>query len=297
MGAVPLRDFFWLISLALIWGSSFAAIKIAVETMPSMTMVAVRTLVALIVLIPIMIAQGGRLPLDLLSWKMALLLGIFGLALPFFLIGWGEQWVESSQAAILMAVMPIVTVTLAHFFTQGDSFHWRKLIGIMLGFLGVLVLVGPEALKGFGVQAWGQLAIASGAICYAINVIVTRNLPAYGMLIGRAVMVMICGVLISVPLAILIDGFDGLMQASAESLWITLYLGVLPTGLATLIYFHLVEKCGASFFSYVNYLNPVFGVIWGALLLAEEINIEALIALIIILSGIAISSRPPSSRS
>ena len=297
MVAVPLRDFFWLISLALIWGSSFAAIKIAVETMPSMTMVAVRTLVALIVLIPIMIAQGGRLPVDLLSWKMAILLGIFGLALPFFLIGWGEQWVESSQAAILMAVMPIVTVTLAHFFTQGDSFHWRKLIGIMLGFLGVLVLVGPEALKGFEVQAWGQLAIASGAICYAINVIVTRNLPAYGMLIGRAVMVMICGVLISVPLAILIDGFDGLMQASAESLWITLYLGVLPTGLATLIYFHLVEKCGASFFSYVNYLNPVFGVIWGALLLAEEINIQALIALIIILSGIAISSRPLSSRS
>ena len=115
MVAIPLRDFFWLISLALIWGSSFAAIKIAVETMPSMTMVAVRTLVAHIVLIPIMIAQGGRLPGDLLSWKMALFLGIFGLALPFFLIGWGEQWVESSQAAILMAVMPIVTVTLAHF--------------------------------------------------------------------------------------------------------------------------------------------------------------------------------------
>ena len=295
MAAVPLRDFFWLISLALIWGSSFAAIKVAVETMPSMTMVAVRTLVALIILIPIMIAQGARLPVDLISWKMAILLGIFGLALPFFLIGWGEQWVDSSQAAILMAVMPIATITLAHFFTEGDSFHWRKLIGITLGFLGVLVLVGPEALKGFGEQIWGQLAIAGGAICYAINVIITRNLPAYGMLIGRAVMVMICGVLISVPMAILTDGFDGLMQASAESLWITLYLGVLPTGLATLIYFHLVERCGASFFSYVNYLNPVFGVIFGALLLAEEINIDALIALIIILLGIAISSRPPST--
>ena len=295
MAAVPLRDFFWLISLALIWGSSFAAIKVAVETMPSMTMVAVRTLVALIILIPIMIAQGARLPVDLISWKMAVLLGIFGLALPFFLIGWGEQWVDSSQAAILMAVMPIATITLAHFFTKGDSIHWRKLIGIMLGFLGVLVLVGPAALKGFGEQIWGQLAIAGGAICYAINVIITRNLPAYGMLIGRAVMVMICGVLISVPMAILTDGSDGLMQASAESLWITLYLGVLPTGLATLIYFHLVERCGASFFSYVNYLNPVFGVIFGALLLAEEINIDALIALIIILLGIAISSRPPST--
>ena len=217
------------------------------------------------------------------------------MALPFFLIGWGEERVDSGQAAILMAVMPIVTMALAHFFTQGDSFNWQKLFGIALGFSGVLVLVGPEALKGLGGQIWHQLAIAGAAVCYAINVILTRNLPSYGTLIGRAVMVMVCCAIISVPLAILFDGPNALIRASAESLWIVFYLGVLPTGFATIIYFHLVEARGASFFSFVNYLNPVFGVIWGALLLGEVIEFDALLALIIILLGVAISSRSARS--
>ena len=135
MNGVPYRDVFWLITLALVWGSSFAAIKVAVETMPPMTMVAVRTVIALCVLLPIMIAQRARLPRDIKSWYMGIVLGVFGLALPFFLIGWGEERVESGQAAILMAVMPIATIALAHFFARGDQFHWRKLVGIFLGFL------------------------------------------------------------------------------------------------------------------------------------------------------------------
>jgi len=238
-----------------------------------------------------MIGQHAKVPRDPKSWVMGLILGVFGLALPFFLIGWGEQRVESGLAAILMAVMPIVTVAMAHFFTHGDRINWQKLIGIALGFFGVVVLVGPEAVKGLGGQIWHQLAIAGAAVCYAINVIITRNLPAHGTLIGRAVMVMMCGAIISVPMAILVDGPYAIINASTESLWIAFYLGVLPTGLATIIYFHLVEVRGASFFSFVNYLNPVFGLIWGALLLSEVIKLEALFALGVILLGVAISSR------
>ena len=104
-------------------------------------------------------------------------------------------------------------------------------------------------------------------------------------------MVMICGALISFPTAILLDGPYAIINASTESLWIVFYLGVLPTGFATIIYFYLVEARGASFFSFVNYLNPVFGVAWGAILLNEVITLEALSALGIILMGVAISSR------
>ena len=291
MKSVPLRDIFLLLFLALIWGSSFAAIKVAVETMPPMTMVAVRTVLALCVLFPIMFIQHSTVPRDLRSWVMGFVLGVFGLALPFFLIGWGEQRVPSGLAAILMAVMPIFTIAMAHFFTEGDPINWQKLIGIALGFLGIIVLVGPEALRGIEGQIWHQLAIAGAAVCYAINVILTRNLPGHGSLIGRAVMVMICGTIISVPLAFVLDGPYAIIDASEQSLWITFYLGVLPTGFATIIYFHLVEARGASFFSFVNYLNPVFGVVWGALLLSEIIKLEALLALMIILFGVAISSR------
>ena len=87
MGAVPLRDVAWLIVLALIWGSSFAAIKVAVITVPPMTLVAVRTMIAVFVLVPIMLVQGSRLPKDKKSWQLGFVLGLFGLALPFFLIG------------------------------------------------------------------------------------------------------------------------------------------------------------------------------------------------------------------
>ncbi|MDD9876376.1 MAG: DMT family transporter [Magnetovibrio sp.] len=294
MGPAPARDVFWLITLALIWGSSFAAIKVAVATMPPMTMVAVRVVIAVAILGAIMAWQGARLPRDRRSWAMGFVLGVFGLALPFFLIGWGEERVSSGLAAILMAVMPLTTMVLAHFFNEGDPLNGAKLAGVGIGFVGVVILIGPEALKGLGGELLHQLAVAGGACCYAVNATLTRNLP-HGPpgtpMIGRAVMVMSCGAVISVPLALAVDGPGALVAVSADAWLAALYLGVLPTGLATLIYFYLIEARGASFFSFVNYLNPVFGVLWGALLLAEVIGLQALFALALILAGVAVASR------
>ncbi len=290
------HDVLWLIALAAIWGSSFSAIKVAIHTMPPMTLVATRTLIAVAVLLPIMAVQNGRLPRDPKSWLIGFALGVFGIALPFFLIGWGEQRVDSSLAAILMSIMPLSTMVLAHFFNEGDRFTRAKLIGVVFGFAGVVILIGPEALKGLGGALIYQLAVAGGAFCYAINAVLTRNLPSGGggggdSRIGRGVMVMLCGAIISVPLALIMDGPMAVMGADANAWWATLYIGVLPTGLATMIYFRLVEVRGASFFSFVNYLNPVFGVLWGALLLAEVISLQAMAALGLILLGVAMANR------
>lgn len=286
-------DVVWLLVLAAIWGSSFAAIKVAVVTMPPMTLVATRTAIAVLVLLPIMLWRGARLPTDAKSWRLALALGIFGLALPFFLIGWGEVRVDSGLAAILMAVMPLTTLVLAHFFNEGDRFTAAKLGGVMVGFVGVVILIGPEALKGLGGDLVHQLAVAGGALCYALNAILTRNLPAGGgasPMIGRAVMVMIMGAVIAMPLALAVDGFSGFAGADWTAWGAAAYLGLLPTGLATLIYFRLIEVRGASFFSFVNYLNPIFGVIWGALLLSEAVSLQAAAALALIFVGIAIAT-------
>ena len=286
-------DVLWLVALAAIWGSSFAAIKIAVTTMPPMTMVAVRTLIAVAILCPIMVLSRSRIPTDKKSWQIGMVLGVFGIALPFFLISWGELRVQSGLAAILMAVMPLTTIILAHFFNKGDRFTYTRLVGVIIGFCGIIVLVGPEALKGFGGAVFSQLAIAVAAVCYAINAVLTRNLPNGGQLgsmIGRAFMVMICGAAITIPLALIMDGPTAYLQADADGWLATIYLGILPTGLATLIYFHLVEVRGASFFSFVNYLNPVFGVFWGALLLSEQVSLQAIAALLLILSGIAVAN-------
>lgn len=287
------RDILWLIVLAGIWGSSFSAIKVAVHTLPPMSLVGVRTVIGVIVLLPIMAHQKARLPRDAKSWTIGFALGVFGITLPFFLIGWGEQRVDSGLAAILMAIMPLTTMVLAHFFNEGDRLSAIKLLGLAIGFGGVVVLIGPEALKGLGGALVYQLALAGAAVCYAINAVLTRNLPGDGAgtsLIGRAVMVMICGAVISVPLALVMDGPAAVAGADRTAWLATIYIGILPTGLATLIYFHLVEKRGASFFSFVNYLNPVFGVFWGALLLAEVVTVQAVAALALILAGIAVAN-------
>jgi len=285
-----------LLLLAAIWSSSFTAIKFAVPTMPPLTLVAVRTVIAVALLLPIMLAQGARLPTDSKSWTIGFALGVFGISLPFFLIGWGEQRVDSGLAAILMGVMPLATMVLAHFFNEGDRFTLAKLVGVSIGFAGIVVLMGPEALKGLGGDLIYQLAVAGGALCYAVNAVLTRNLPSGSggrgdSRIGRGIMVLICGAAIAVPLALAIDGPDAVLRADTNAWFGAVYLGVLPTGLATLIYFRLVEVRGASFFSFVNYLNPVFGVVWGVLLLAEVLSLQAIAALVLILAGVAVANK------
>ncbi len=289
-------DVVWLLVLATIWSSSFTAIKFAVPTMPPLTLVAVRTVIAVCVLVPIMLVQGGRLPRDSKSWTIGFALGVFGISMPFFLIGWGEQRVSSSLAAILIGIMPLATMVLAHFFNEGDRFTLAKLAGIVLGFTGIVVLIGPEALQGLGGDVVYQLAVAGAALCYAVNAVLTRNLPSGGggrgdSRIGRGIMVLLCGVAITVPLALAIDGPGAIWQADTNAWLGALYLGVLPTGLATLIYFRLVEVRGASFFSYVNYLNPVFGVVLGALILGEVLSAQAIAALALILAGVAVTNK------
>ena len=287
------RDVLWLLLLAAIWGSSFAAIKVAVATTAPMTLVALRTVIAVAVLFPIMAVQRARFPRDAKSWGMGMALGVFGIALPFFLIGWGEERVDSGQAAILMSVMPLATMVLAHFYNEGDRFTVAKIVGVAIGFGGVIVLMGPAALQGLGGELIYQLAVSGGALCYAINAIITRNLPrgdGSAPMIGRAVMVMLCGAIISVPLALIMDGPMSAQTIDNDGWLAILYLGMLPTGLATLIYFRLIEGRGASFFAYVNYLNPIFGVIWGALLLSEAITLQAGAALGLILAGITVAN-------
>ncbi len=284
----PAIDVAWLILLAAVWGSSFAAIRVAVVEIPPMSLVAFRVIIGALVLYAVMAARGLRLPSGWAHWKMGFLLAFVGIGLPFFLISWGQTRVESGMAAILMAVMPLATLVLAHFFNDGDRMTWGRLFGVAIGFAGVVVLVGPEALKGLGGDFPYQAAIAGGAFCYAFNAILTRNMLPAPML-SRATMVMVAGAVLSVVAALVLDGPTGLV-VGAESLWAGVYLGVLPTGLATIIYFHLIEARGATFFSFVNYLNPVFGVMWGAALLGEALTATALGALATILLGIAVAN-------
>ncbi|MDA1090568.1 MAG: EamA family transporter [Proteobacteria bacterium] len=276
-----------LFALALIWGSSFMAIKIGVETIPPMTLAAGRVVFATLLLWGFAGIQGLALPRGGRIWFYCFLIGIIGNGLPFTLINWGEEKIDSGLAAILMAVMPLATVVMAHFFTAGDRMTQAKLLGVACGFGGVVILVGPEALKGLGGDFWRQLATAGGAICYAIAAILTRNMPA-APLIARSAAVMIAASVMMVPLSLIFDA-PWTLAPSTEALLAGAYLGLFPTAVATIILFHLLKSRGASFIAPVNYLIPVFGVLWGIVALGEEVSPRAVLALSVILVGMAVA--------
>jgi len=277
--------------LASLWSSSFAAIKIGVGTIPPLTLAAGRIAVAAAVLYALIALRGQRLPRSARLWALFFLLGITGNALPFTLIAWGEERIDSGLAAILMAVMPPATVLLTHVFTRDERLTAPKLIGVAMGFAGVVLLIGPEALRGLGGEAGRQLAVAGGAVCYAVTFTIARFVPPSPPAV-RSAAVMICASVQMIPLALFVDQ-PWALSPSPGSVAALVYLGLFPTALATIIFFQLISARGATFVAVNNYIIPVLGVIWGAAFLGERLSLEALGALVLILIGIGVTNLRP----
>jgi len=288
-GPILPRHIFLLFSLAMIWGTSFLIIKIGVQTVPAMSLTAFRLLVAAVVITGAALIMRSQFPKSPVALIYCFAMAFFGNSLPFFLISWGVEGIASGRAAILMAVMPLATMVLAHFFTPGDRLRRHKLFGVALGFVGIVVLVGPAAISGAGGSIVRQLATASGAICYAVSVIIVQRMPPTP-LMGRAALTLVFAALQTVPVALWLSGW-ALPPMSAEGLLPGLYLGLVPTALTMLILFKLLSEREPSFVAFQNYMVPVFGVFWGALLLDEVVSIQAVMALGMILLGIFIANR------
>ena len=228
-----------------------------------------------------------RFPPEPGLWPKFFAIGLFGNALPFFLISWGEVTIDSGLAAILMAAMPLATLVLAHFFTSDERMNPARIAGVFLGFGGVLVLIGPDALAGLGDEALRQTAVAGGAVCYAVATVTARRLPRMPLLLSSAG-ALIASVVWSLPLALLVDR-PWTLAPSPDSVGAVVVLGLFPTALAILMYFALLQRTGATFIALNNYLIPSLGVIWGILFLGEALSLRAILALAIILAGIAVT--------
>lgn len=225
-----LFDVMVLFGLALVWGSSFMVIKVVIYDIPPLSLSAFRVFIAMVILYFILRIRGRSLPQTFSAWKWYFALGFFGNGLPFFLIGWGEQEVDSGTAAILMSFMPLVTLILAHFYTKLDHFTIPKTLGIMTGFAGVVTLIGPETLLRMEGNAFYQISVACGGVSYAISTIIARNTPP-GPLLDKATAVFVCSSLQMVPLAMFFE-HPWTLSPGTEA-WIgALYLGTLQIGRA-----------------------------------------------------------------
>jgi drug/metabolite transporter (DMT)-like permease len=289
---MSLRNFVILILLSLIWGASFLFIKVAVATIPPFSVAFGRTALAAMLLYLVLRSRGLRMPGWGPVWGTFLLMGLFNGAVPYTLITWAEIHIDSGLAAILNALMPLFTVLLAHLFTGDERLNWMKVVGIFLGFLGVVALIGPAALKGLGKHVLAQLAVMAAALCYAVAIIYGRRLKEVTPLVS-ATGQLFCAAFLTLPMILIFDA-PWALSPSFISVAALTCLSLLGTALAYLLYYYLLQRIGSTNLSLVTYLLPITGVFWGALLLGERLHWSAFLALGLILAGIAgINNRLP----
>ncbi len=294
MPSRSLKDWALLLALVAMWGSAFMFNKLGVATVPPATLVAGRLLIGALILLAVVHALGAQLPPLGRGWLPYIVLALVGNCLPFYVIVWGQKTVDSALAGILMAAMPLVTVVLAHFFVLEERMTRNRAAGFALGFLGIVLLMGPAALSGIGgsaLEVVSQLAVLSGALCYATNSVLTRLMIKGNILTTSAAMLVVATV-VMLPIAVILDR-PWTLAPSFSSAAAIIWLGIGPTAVATLCYFKLIGSAGPTFMSLVNYLSPPVAVFLGVTLMGEHPGVEAYTGLALILTGIALSQLRP----
>lgn len=279
--------------LSIAWGFAFYLIAIGLESFPPLTLVTLRLGVGAMTLYLIMRWQGLALPGAGQWWWRYMLLAICGNLVPFTLIAWGETRITSSQTGLLMALMPISTMVLSHFFLEDDPLTPRRLSGVLLGLVGVIVLIGGDLLSGpDGAQLVAQLAVLTATLSYAVNAVYTKRITPGNTLVV-ATGTLIVGTAMLLPVTLYLER-PWLLQPDTGPVLATLLLGVASTGLATWIYFRVVSDCGPAFLSIINYIIPCLAFGAGVLLLGEPAVFSQFLGLAAICFGIAlIQNRAP----
>ncbi|MEP2828034.1 DMT family transporter [Parvibaculum sp.] len=277
--------------LVALWGSAFAFAKIAVATVAPEWTMAGRLTAGAFLLLPLALWAGVRFPRAGGEWGWLAALALVGNIAPFFAISWGQQYVPSALAGILIGFTPLATLVLAHFLIEDERITPLRAAGFVIGFTGLVIVLGPRALTDLtagGERLFGQFAILAGAFFFACNNVMARRAPEMPLLV-KSSGVMLAGALAGTALASAVTSPLSLGEASTASLLGIAGLGIFSTGLAALVFFRLVDKAGATFVSLTNYLVPVFAAVAGFLIFDEELKLRVLMGLALILAGIAVS--------
>lgn len=285
-----LTDLACLLLLATLWGGSYSFIKLGVETIPPITLIAARTLIAGALLLVVIRLRGLTLPRDPVIWRRFLIQACLNSAVPFTLIAWAETSVDAGLATILNAGSPIFAFLLSLLLFRAEAAAGRKLLGVAAGMLGVCLIIGVEALSGFGRELWAQLALVAAAACYGGAALFGRNfkgldpiMPAAGSLI--------CGAAILLPLSLLVDR-PWTLTPSATSIQALLALSLFSTALAFILYFRLIDRLGTVGATSVAYLRVPTGVAIGVLVLGERLSPTAWAGLALVIVGVFAMTLP-----
>ncbi|MBD9497389.1 EamA family transporter [Ensifer sp. ENS01] len=283
-----------LLALATLWGASYTFIKIGIETIPPVTLIAARTLIAGALLLAVLRWRGLSLPRDAATWRRFLFQACLNSVVPFTLIAWAEQTIDAGIASILNATTPIFAFLMTALITRHEAITARKLVGIVAGMTGISLIIGMEAFGGLGEQLLPQLAVVLATVCYAGAAIFGRSfkgldpmMPAAGSLIAGAALL--------IPVSLVVDR-PWTLAPSTESLLALLGLAVFSTALAFAIYFRLIQTLGSVGATAQAYLRVPIGVAIGALFLGERLSDTAWIGLGCVIVGVAAMTIPARRR-
>jgi drug/metabolite transporter (DMT)-like permease len=254
--------------LSIIWGGSFFFVGVAVKEMTPLSIVLSRVGIAALILLVVVHLSGKRMPTDPGMWKAFFVMGALNNLIPFSLIVWGQTHIDSSLASILNATTPIFSVVLAHLLTREERLTANRVTGVCIGWVGVAVLIGVDALGGFGVQGMGQLAILGASCAYACAAIFGRRFKSMDPMVVSTGM-LCASTLMMLPLALAVEQPWHLTPGPVT--WAALIgLSAVSTSLAYIIYFRVLAVAGATNILLVTFLIPVSAILLGVMVLGER---------------------------
>lgn len=280
--------------LATLWGASFTFIKLGVETIPPVTFIAARTVIAGGLLLCILRARGIQLPRDRATWRSLGIQACLNSVMPFTLIAWAETRIDAGLATILNSTTPIFAFLITWAITRHEAVTGRKLFGTLMGITGVCLIMGVGALTGLGSDLWGQAAMLLASLSYGAAAIYGHNFKHLDSMVPAAGS-MLCGAVILVPLSLIVDQ-PWTLQPSDTSLLALAALSVFSTALAFVIYFRLVRTLGSVGVTSQAYLRIPIGVGIGVVFLGESLAGSAWLGLVFVVIGVAAMSLPARAK-
>ncbi|EAR50006.1 membrane protein, putative [Oceanicola granulosus HTCC2516] len=280
--------------LGLIWGGTFMVVRIALDGYGPITVACARTTLGAAATLALMVALRKPMPpASARLWGYIVAIGVTSTALPFFLLSWGQQFVPSAFAGLTIAAIPLFLLPMAHFFAD-DPLSLRKLGGVTLGFAGALVLIGPGlAQLGAGGEPLGQLACLAATVCYAASSTLTRRCPPIDPF-ALAALTLVVGAAVLVPAMLVFEGVPAVAPGAPTVAIIA--LGLLPTALAVVLRTLVIRSAGPVFMTLVNYQVPLWSMLFGWLVLSEQLPGRFFAALGLILIGLGVSQWPSLRR-
>ncbi|OUQ87717.1 EamA family transporter [Brevibacillus brevis] len=285
-------NFLLLLGIGLIWGSQFFFVDLVISSIPPVTLAACKALLGAITLAVLYGLSRNKESISepAKAWKLFIWVGLLEAVVPFILIGYGQQFINSSTASILLGTGPIFTILFVKIFSPSEKLPLSKWLSILLGFAGLCLLFSPNfssfALEGSSV---GYIALLGASISFSASLLLIKRLPPMSSILAMRNVLWIASVVL-IPLAFIYEDPFGVRLNWHQVIYVFI-LGVFQAGIVYMMYNTLIKRTGATFASLTNYLVPLFGVLLGSVILGDQLTWNAIVALVIIFISMAISEK------